>query len=464
MALNLKTFVFGLRMFLLVVGIILAITSTYSCGSYELKLACNNYFEHTLAHYVRNRCESGAQYDGELVVLKCPYREFFPERIHGWGPFAGVSTQALGLRTEVYMLQCEERCKSPEDSKWHPPVGHLPREEVQEWSGPECKYALGWRPYPIDMAGFRDPPEAERVCGVTENPTWPMLDQDVPAPKTVYADLHKMEVGGFKLNSGTRIEATVPTEALLDEKWADPPGWTRVEREYGDETRSYTNHFKQVDPSTGLGTVHVKFFKEAAKDVSDVTIVGKNENGTIVGWTAPWPCTGYYFDDLRLPAYDPNGGDGPFVVLPEKFVQRWTGLEKQYYVRVFYIVWMWAAWSCLAGSSCEIPGWIPRAEGEDQVVLCLAVSGAVPAVALLALMVECAEYLVAGMVAGMWLALFLLFTFVLLGAMTLCQYKLSGKFPRVVGRRSPTWAYEQQQGLLSQEQDMAKMRSSAGNI
>jgi len=331
----------------------------------ELSVACHRYVR-KVHFFVHNGCFNNKSGDGRLVVVKCPFREMKIEKLHGWAGFREVHSNSWGLRVESTMLQCVETCTHE-----------------------GCEYSKQWLGYPVDSEQFSDKARALKSCG-SANPPWPSSDI-VPVDGEVHAKIRHILVGSYRVNEEIDSEIYFPPLPLEDpynDGVPPPDGWTKKRNEHGDVGYAFSYN-ASLHSGTDIGTVHVKLFKEAPQLVPNVFMMGLNINGTLHKWYAPWPCNmdpmNWRYGTVEFAHIET---DSSYFVDQNEPPSRLQGRA------VFVMLW-WVAWSGCACTAGEIPGFLPHDRREDSLDLyvCMTLSGLIPAVLCLCLIVEGMEWI-----------------------------------------------------------------------
>mmetsp|Transcript_3629 Transcript_3629/g.9165 ORF Transcript_3629/g.9165 Transcript_3629/m.9165 type:complete len:426 (-) Transcript_3629:73-1350(-) len=333
----------------------------------ELSILCHKFVKNTHA-FIQNGCFNGKHGAGELVIVRCPFREVRLEKLHGWGAFEDVRSSSWGLRLESTMLQCVEAC-TPSDG---------------------CEYSKLWQATAVDSSLFRDRARALKECGA-DNPPWPPFER-VPEAGEEHASMQHLRVGGFQV--GEELDKAVKfTELALTDPLNDgvppPKGWTKKPNEFGDEGYAFSNN-ASTQRGTDIGTVHVKLFKESPKVVPNVFMIGLNNNGTIEKWYAPWPCSydvmNWQYGAVEFACIDKDSSYFLDRTAPESRMKSW----------IIFLMLSWLGWSGCACSAGKIPGFLPHDRREDTLDLyvCMGLSGSIPAILCLFLIVEAMDWII----------------------------------------------------------------------
>mmetsp|Transcript_17600 Transcript_17600/g.40708 ORF Transcript_17600/g.40708 Transcript_17600/m.40708 type:complete len:571 (+) Transcript_17600:52-1764(+) len=287
------------------------------------------------------RCDNPRFRNGKLVVADCMVTDTAFELLHGWGPFQNNTVRTIGLRAEVEMYQCNEQRQGQlvvyrldwseaahrSRSFSNPTLASSVCGE-KYWVNPEwpdnvprsgVQFAATMRvgSFLADIVGPDGSDAGKLRTPVTGWPSPPGWSTNLSELAALGSDDAYASYGGtgygkdgysyyyneYSYYSETNTYYTYGASrrrsesSLRRRRYSDPPP-VRFQPGYYYHTES------QVDRTSKVGVVRARFFKNrmhipSGKDKGDtaelrVIRVGRNDDGHITKWNAPWPCSHRY--------------------------------------------------------------------------------------------------------------------------------------------------------------------------
>lgn len=228
-------------------------------------------------------CTNVNEATGSLVMLACDIQKAGLPSFSPGGDFGGsFQFTGVGLRSDAEMLQCVE---TEHDETHKDKGGGGGTTTIKTYT-----YSTEWKSEYVNSRNFnskgRSSSNFARNCG-HDNPNWP---GGLPRSGPQYAKSMKLGDGGFT----TSLTSSVPLDTPLFGDKTPPHGWQLA----GSQFESIT---WETDRNTGIGRVRASFYGNDWTH-PEATLLGQNNNGNVVPWTAPdsWLCSGFELNKLKM--------------------------------------------------------------------------------------------------------------------------------------------------------------------